>query len=101
MNRFLPILAGFTLAGTAIAQNTLVFVPDHGSTRGGAIQLDQFTDESICEVTPTSSASYYANKIFDIVNWNAILGDEDGNGDFFDFPLGTLDAMALLPTFVP
>jgi hypothetical protein len=100
MKRFIAVLAGFVFATAANAQTTLVFVPDGGTTRGGAIQLDQFTDESICEVTPVSAAPYFANKIVGLANWNAILGDDDGNGDFFEESMGAVDAMALHPAFV-
>ena len=102
MKRWIPIVAVLALADMAAAQQALDFVPAKPcSTRGGFTPLDLLQNETICEFTPAVGARPIANKFVSVANWNALLGDDDGDGDFFEHSMGEMDALALHPKYVP
>jgi len=102
MKRLLPIVIALGLTATANAQLALDFVPEKPcTTRGGFTPLDLLNNETLCELTPTVGAHLFANKFVSVANWNAIFGDDDGDGDFFEHAMGEMDALALHPRYVP
>ena len=102
MKHLIQIVAALGVTATANAQLALDFVPAKPcSTRGGVTPLDLLNNETICEFTPTVAGRPPANKIVSVGNWNAIFGDDDGDGDFFEHAMGEVDAIALHPRYVP
>jgi hypothetical protein len=102
MKRLIPIVAAFGLTGTASAQLAIDYLPAKPcTTRGGFTPLDQLRNDTICELTPSVVALPPANKIVSAGNWNAIFGDDDADGDFFEHAMGEMDAIALHPRYVP
>lgn len=101
MNRSIAVLVlQIGVAATAGAQHSLVFVPEADcSTRGGLTPLDLLTDETICEVVP-GPGTLAAEKTVGLATLNALLGDEDGDLDFFETALDEIDAIALPPSYV-
>jgi hypothetical protein len=102
MKYFVGIVVALALANEATAQLALDFVPAKPcTTRGGFVPLDLLNNETICEFTPAAGARMNANKFVSVGNWNALFGDDNGDGDFFEHAMGEMDAIALHPKYVP
>lgn len=102
MKGFVGIVAALALANEATAQLALDFVPTKPcSVNGGTVPLDLLDNETICELSWAVTGRPFSDKFVSVGNWNAILGDDDGDGDFFEHSMGEVDALALHPKYVP
>ena len=101
---FIGIVAALALANEATAQLAVDFVPTKPcSVNGGAVPLDRLDDETICELSWAVTGRPFSDKLVSVGNWNALFGDDDGDGDgdFFEHAMGEMDALALHPKNEP
>jgi hypothetical protein len=102
MKCFVGIVAALAFANEATAQLALDFVPAKPcTTNGGVVPLDWLNNETICELATSAAGRPLTNKFVSVGNWNALFGDDDGDGDFFEHAMGEMDAIALHPKYVP
>ena len=102
MKCFVGIVAALAFANEATAQLALDFVPAKPcTTNGGVVPLDWCNNETIVELSSSATGRPFTNKFVSVGNWNALFGDDDGDGDFFEHSMGEMDALALHPKYVP